>query len=72
MRAYIQIVLFLVGMFNIYTFKDIGKTVDNFDSTSDLRQTINFSSFLCGINLSRPQPEKLERGHNDEQLYFPK
>ena len=50
MRAYIQIVLFLVGMFNIYMFKDIGKTVDNFDSTSDLRQTIKFSSFLCGMN----------------------
>ena len=50
MRAYIQIVLFLVGMFNIYMFKDIGKIVDNFDSISDLRQPIKFSSFLWGMN----------------------
>ena len=40
-----------VGMLNIYIGKDIGKTIDGFDSISDLRQPIKFSSFLCGMKI---------------------
>ena len=51
MRAYIQIVFFSVGMFNIYIFKDIGKAKDDFDSISDLRQPMKFCSFFCEMKI---------------------
>ena len=53
MRANIQIhvVFFSVGMFNIYMCKDIDKTKDYFDSISDLKQPVKFSSFLSGMKI---------------------
>ena len=43
--------IFSDGMFHIYTCKDIDKTMDDFDSISDLRQPIKFSSFLCEMKI---------------------
>ena len=44
---YINSIFVSVGVFNIYMCKDTGKTINDFESFSDLRQPIK----LCGIKI---------------------